>query len=135
MPNYTYRSKDPECKGFDTYQGINDPPLTECPACGARVYRAITMASAGFRFRHGMKGDMRDYRDDLARFAGDPEAYTDGPKSVQRLIDKRRRQGWTLGEHFSGPTEPKSTTTSEERIRIAYKRAEAKGFVPDAERN
>jgi len=46
------------------------------------------------KIRHGIRGDCRDYREDLARFPGDPEAYVDGPRSLQKLIDKRKRQGW-----------------------------------------
>lgn len=43
-----------------------------------------------------MRGDMRDYREDLARFPNDPEAYVDGPTALAKLKDKRLREGWTF---------------------------------------
>ena len=132
MPNYTYRSKDPACAGFTAFESISNSPQASCPNCGASVYRAITLASTNFKFRQGMKGDMRDYRDDLARFAGDPEAYVDGPKSVEKLKDKRKRQGWQLGKHFEPLSQPK-TKTSDQIARESYERAQAKGFIPDAD--
>ena len=44
-----------------------------------------------------MKGDMHDYREDMARFPGDPQAYVDGPTAVRKLRDRRLREGWVEG--------------------------------------
>ena len=101
---YRYKAKSPivacwHCsKGFDVDQPWAADALSECVHCFAPVYRVIERGRQRFQFRHGMKGDMRDYREDLARFPGDPEAYVDGPRAVQKLWDKRRRQGWTRRE-------------------------------------
>ena len=89
-----------------------------CPVNGRRP------RTPRFKIRHGMKGDMRDYREDLARFPNDPEAYVDGPRAVQKLWDKRQRQGWTRREITSNP-KPKSP---EQVAREAYERAKANGF-------
>lgn len=34
------------------------------------------------------------YRPDLARFPNDPEAFVSTTRGAQKLLDKRRRQGW-----------------------------------------
>lgn len=55
----------------------------------------VTLRSS-VRIRHGMRGDMQDYREDLARFPNDPEAFVDGPRALEKLKDKRKRAGWQL---------------------------------------
>lgn len=138
MPNYVYRAVDrsgatscPLCRrGFRVTQRISDKALEECEVCISPIRRVIQ--SVKFRFRHGMKGDCRDYRDDLARFAGDPEAYVDGPRSLQKLIDKRKREGWEIKKGFDAPSEPK-LRSSQEVVREAYERAAARGFTPTDE--
>jgi hypothetical protein len=95
--------------------------------------RSSRFTEPAIKFRHGMKGDCRDYRDDLARFAGDPEAYVDGPAALQKLIDKRKRQGWQMSRDFSSALGegPNPDQTTEEMAREAYERARAKGFTPE----
>ena len=79
-----------------------------------------------------------DYRDDMARFPGDPEAMVNGPTSVKKLIDKRKRQGWIEGLPFN-EMQPKTEdmelpkVNSEEFVREAYRRAEATGFALEDE--
>ena len=96
MPNYVYRSKDPACAGFEAHEPMT-APSTRCPDCGAAVYRAITNRG-GTVIRYTMRGDMRDYRVDLARFPGDRTAFVDGPRALSRLKDARKRAGWQLGK-------------------------------------
>jgi putative FmdB family regulatory protein len=49
MPIYEYRLAGdtkgcPHCrKGFEVLQGLKDPPVTRCPACGASVKRCISL--------------------------------------------------------------------------------------------
>lgn len=83
-----------------------------------------------FNIRHGMRGDMHDYRDDLARGPGDPEAYVDGPAAVRKLIDKRKREGWIFHKDFSSALGdgPKTAKPAEQMAREAYERARDKGF-------
>ena len=38
------------------------------------------------------------YRPDLSRFPGDPDAFVSGPKSLDKLIEKRKRAGWVVGK-------------------------------------
>ncbi len=103
MTRYRYKARHEalscgNClRGFDHEQRWASDPLERCPECRSPVYRVVERGRMRFQFRHGMKGDMRDYREDLARFKGDPEAYVDGPRSVQKLIDKRKREGWQMG--------------------------------------
>ena len=102
MTLYRYKSTEHErecgsCSGtgFLLEQPWAADAILGCPWCGKRVYRA--MGRVNFQFRHGMKGDMRDYREDLARFPNDPEAFVDGPTAVRKLLDKRKREGWVEG--------------------------------------
>lgn len=82
-----------------------------------------------FKIRHGLKGDCRDYREDLARFPKDPQAYTDGPASVQKLKDQRLREGWQFHESYDAALKPpEDTIDSHQFVREAYERARAKGF-------
>jgi putative FmdB family regulatory protein len=50
MPIYEYRPIKSGCsycgKGFDALQKISEPPLQNCPQCGAQVRRAISRFSA-----------------------------------------------------------------------------------------
>lgn len=65
------------------------------------------------RALRGADGLGNDYRDDMARPMhevladpstprgwnpknGDPQAYVSGPRSLQRLVDRRQREGWKL---------------------------------------
>lgn len=90
---------------------LPDPPPAPRDENGLTLGDRLRRGMPGIRIRHGLKGDCADYREDLARprsefmadpetpagwdpRRGDPEAYVDGPRAVQRLIDKRKRQGW-----------------------------------------
>ena len=55
----------------------------------------VSPTGAKFRFR---KSFDTGYRHDLAEKANDPAAYVTGPHSLQRLIEKRKRQGWIVGK-------------------------------------
>ena len=55
----------------------------------------VSPTGAKFRFR---KSFDTGYRHDLAEFKDDPAAYVTGPHSLQRLIEKRKRQGWIVGK-------------------------------------
>lgn len=58
MPTYEYLREDGT--KFETFQGINDDPLTECPTTGQKVKRIIT-GGAGVVY----KGDgfyVNDYK-------------------------------------------------------------------------
>lgn len=118
-----------------------------CAECGRR------RVSGGHRIAYALRGKDgcgSDYREDLARTKpeymrdprwkpgmGDPEAYVDGPRAVKKLLDKRKREGWTVdpdlySRAMAGPTEP-TTEDSERIIRQAYEAAAAEGFAIDPE--
>jgi len=136
MPSYQYRvsTKGLGCskciQGFASIQRMSDPALSHCPRCGAGVYRAI-QRTAGFIMPYsGPRGTGHDYRDDLARFPGDPDAFVDGPRALSLLKDKRKRDGWELKpiDMVSSRDAPKGSMAEE-----AFRRAKAKGFIPDGE--
>lgn len=90
------------------------------------------------RALRGADGHGNDYREDLAAHPNDPDAWVSGPRSLQRLIDKRKRQGWLVGERslqdVANAKAGADPMSSKEMVETAYKRAEAKGFVPDAQK-
>jgi putative FmdB family regulatory protein len=53
MPIYVYETEDGtcvECGGrFEMFEGINEPPLTACPACECPVHRIMAAAQALIR--------------------------------------------------------------------------------------
>lgn len=102
----------------------------ECSAVKEESRQSPRFETCRFAFRHGMKGTMHDYRDDLARFPGDPQAYVDGPRAVQKLIDQRKREGWQFHKDYSQALGdgPKSPKTGEQIAREAFERARDKGF-------
>lgn len=142
MPTYLYRAKkakelatqDPppqitvSCMcwagGVEVYQAFASKPLEQCPECGEEVYRAITSRRVGIKVKRSWN---HDYREDLARFPRDPEAFVDGPKSLQKLIDKRKADGWTISKQLEEHKPPKPRDT-QEVMREAYQRAKARGF-------
>jgi putative FmdB family regulatory protein len=59
MPTYEYRCA--ECGSeFDKFGRMSDPPVTECPNCGAQAQRKIS-AGAGLLFK-GSGFYITDYR-------------------------------------------------------------------------
>ncbi len=51
MPTYEYECRT--CgRRFEKQQGINEPPLSECPKCGGAVHRLISGGS-GFIMKDG----------------------------------------------------------------------------------
>ncbi len=52
MPTYEYVCKD--CgHEMDAFQGINDKPLTDCPACHQKTLKRKISAGAGIIFKGG----------------------------------------------------------------------------------
>jgi len=53
MPIYVYETDDGTCVDcggrFEMFEGINDPPLTACPACECPVHRIMAAAQALIR--------------------------------------------------------------------------------------
>ena len=85
------------------------------------------------RIAHGLKNDGHDYRDDLARYAGDPQARVSGPRDVARLIDQRKREGWQFHKDWSSIADNKGPELkpSEQIVREAFEAAKARQFQSD----
>lgn len=71
-----------------------------------------------------------EYRADLARFPGDPQAKVDGPRALAKLIDQRKREGWILGKpgDFSSALNTRELPSNKALAEEAFKRAKARGF-------
>lgn len=66
--------------------------------------RGFVFGAPGIRISRALQGEDgqgRDYRDDLAAYPGDPDAWVDGPRSLRRLVDRRQREGWERGESYA----------------------------------
>jgi len=144
MPSYVYKSKDhPGVKacpcwwpGYVVKQSMADDPLTECPACFAPVYRSIQRVKLNVRKLARDVHGGPDYREDHARFKGDPEAWVDGPRSLQKLMDARKRDGWQMSRDLSvyhdtdcASATGAATPEQDEALKHeAYEEARAGGF-------
>lgn len=94
MPNYTYKCA---VDGYVTvFQKLSDPPLQTCPACEELPVRRAIVPSGMPQTRTYCPAIDCEYYRSLASKPNDPEARVSGPHSLARLIDKRRRQGWTV---------------------------------------
>ncbi|MFQ5351447.1 MAG: hypothetical protein ACE5D3_00040 [Candidatus Binatia bacterium] len=145
MPTYVYRTREARncaCAdfGYRVEQSMADEPLTKCPACGGAVYRAIQRPKLNLRKLKRDVHGSHDYREDLARFRGDPEAYVDGERALRRLKDKRKREGWELSRDFAplydgtaGSATGDLDDEEGEKIKHqAYEAARAEGFSLDS---
>ena len=53
MPTYEYEAADPSnscaicCKGFELIRALREPPVTQCPHCGAPVSKLISAPAVG----------------------------------------------------------------------------------------
>lgn len=52
MPIYEYQASEPRhcpfcAEGFELLRKLNDPPVTQCPECGAPVVRKISAPNLG----------------------------------------------------------------------------------------
>lgn len=87
MPRYDYACR---CSYVvEETHSIYEDPIVKCPVCSGLMQR-VPCAGLTPRVRtHG------GYQPGLAQRVNDPEAYVEGPHSLQKLVDKRKRQGYT----------------------------------------
>lgn len=160
MPTYSYRCDNGHVVQVE--HGVKDPGLTKCPStdlpddfqhccgqwccgpgpCDCEGYvceaptRIVITQPVQFSFRHGMRGDMRDYREDLARFKGDPRAFVDGPRSLQKLIDQTKREGADVRPlDEAGVGAPPSVEDEDEESDDLLREAQAEAIQELAEEN
>lgn len=70
MPTYEYRC--PACgTDFEKFQKMSDPPVAECPSCGAEAERRLS-AGAGLLFK-GSGFYITDYRGEGYRKAAEAD--------------------------------------------------------------
>ncbi|MFL5383157.1 MAG: FmdB family zinc ribbon protein [Longimicrobiaceae bacterium] len=70
MPTYEYRC--PSCgTDFEKFQKMSDPPVAECPGCGAEAERRLS-AGAGLLFK-GSGFYITDYRGEGYKKAAEAE--------------------------------------------------------------
>lgn len=110
----------------EVFAAFGAEPRTTCeaPECSAPCVRVISKPPKT-KIRHALKRtDCVDYREDLARFPNDPEAWVDGPQSLQKLIDKRKRAGWEMKpvSEASRPHKPPEVD-GEKLVRDSYEEA------------
>lgn len=74
MPTYAYRC--PEGHEFDEFQKMSDPPVANCPVCGAPGERLIS-GGAGLLFK-GEGFYITDYRSESYRKAAKAESGSGG---------------------------------------------------------
>ncbi len=99
MPTYEYRCRSCAHE-FEKFQRMSDPPVAECPSCGAESERRIS-AGAGLLF----KGDgfyITDYRKDSYKKAAESDKGSGSSESKS-----------TGSTAESKPSESKSSPKSE----------------------
>lgn len=132
MPNYEFKCGACETRWTELLR-LGGPWPKTCWKCEAPDPQRVITTAAQVRIRHTMKGDMSDYREDLARFPGDPQAFVDGPRALKRLIDQRKREGCRIGtieeaaNFVPGGSEPKNLAAE------AYEAAKKNGFRLEGE--
>jgi putative FmdB family regulatory protein len=77
MPTYEYRC--PEGHEFEEFQRMSDPPVADCPECGAASERLLS-AGAGLIFK-GSGFYITDYRSDSYKQAAAADKKASGAET------------------------------------------------------
>lgn len=105
MPNYTYVSVAEGCDScahpFSQLETFSADRLRLCPDCGGMV-RIVIRNQAQVTIKAQHRAGFSDYREDLARYPGDKQAYVNSPEQAGRLIEKRKREGWRVRDEDWG---------------------------------
>lgn len=88
MPRYDYRCPACEAVREEIHSLLLDPEFT-CETCAVRLQRVPTGGLTPRAKTHG------GYHPGLALKQDDPTAWAEGPHSLQKLVDERKRQGYT----------------------------------------
>lgn len=125
---YTHRCDTCLFQG-EVSQLMSEEPTKRCPICGFLTFiRRITKAPK-VHMGQSVRNDGFDYREDLARFPGDPQARVDGPKALAKLKDQRQREGWTFHKlDQAASAAPPKTDPNRSIAREAYEAARANNF-------
>jgi putative FmdB family regulatory protein len=118
MPIYAYRCADCDHE-LDALQKISDPPLTDCPACGAAALEKQITAAA-FRLKGSgwyetdFKGD-KDKRKNLHQDgepAKDKDAKGEKPKEKAAADAKGKDAKGTKDSSATPPPKPKPASAT-----------------------
>ena len=92
MPSYVYRCD--QC-GVETevYHSMAHPNPSVCGEHGAMRIVVGALGIANMK----IKNEGAGYQPGLARRPNDPEAWVDGKRALNKLVDKRRRQAEKRG--------------------------------------
>ncbi len=85
MPTYDYECASPEHHRFERFQRFSDPPVQECPECGASVRRVIHPVGVVFKGPGFYKTDTRP----KSEAASDEKPATDG-KPAEAKDDSKK---------------------------------------------
>jgi predicted nucleic acid-binding Zn ribbon protein len=105
VPTYVYKTEDTEegchacAEGFRVRHLFNQV-LRACTSCGSRVRKVIGRTQVMIKEQH--RAGFEDYREDMARFPGDPQARVSSPEAIKRLSEQRQREGWILRDEDWG---------------------------------
>lgn len=75
MPTYVYECSNPAHHRFEKFQSFSEPPVAECPSCGASVRRVIYPAGVIFK---GPGFYKTDNAPNAATASGDDKPAEDG---------------------------------------------------------
>lgn len=95
MADYAWRCGNCKAVHQEWHQGLR-PERRTCPSCSVDLLEPILGTG---RLTTKVRGGP-SYQACLARHVNDPQAYCDGPRDVQKLVDQRRREGW--GDPITG---------------------------------
>lgn len=110
MPTYDYLCEACE-EEFQATHKMSDPPLSECPNCGAKgQVRRLMGAGAGLIFK-GSGFYITDYRD-KPKSADKAEAGAEKAEKSEKSADKAAEP--KKGESPSAPAEPKKAAAAPE---------------------
>jgi len=86
---------------FTRFEAFSADRQRVCEACGSLV-RIVIENRAQVTIKAQHRAGFVDYREDLARFPGDKQAYVNSPEQAGRLVEKRKRAGWRVRDEDWG---------------------------------
>lgn len=145
MRTYTYRaaSSESSCelcfRDFEDLATCWDGRLRACPGCESPV-RIVILGKSQTVIKEKHRAGFTDYREDLALHPGDKEAFVNSPQQADRLVEKRKRQGWRVRDEDWGdmgsmipdaPLDKATPTLTKNESEAMFKRCLDKGLAAD----
>jgi len=123
MPIYEYQSTDPKnscsnCRDrFEAIQGIDEKPISSCPACGGKVKKIISWCHSAIMETSeesiGVEKKIKDYEKEgmwshAAELADTHSEKTKDTTLKMRALDNYKKAGYntnTLDKHAKNETD------------------------------